>query len=151
MEPSEILASKCRQKILRVLAHVEVIRLMKLVHKTGCRYNEIMRNLLILEREGIIVYTRLGRQCIVGLNRESPKTRILIKAIRILDMPIDYRQPSQENDDTRLEKGHQFFYLYIVPHRNAEVTQVKASFKKCFAVLKVKSDFKMIPLILEKV
>lgn len=91
-----------------MLAHVEVIRLMKLVHKTGCRYNEVMRNLRILEKEGIIIYNRLGRKCIVSLNRESPKTTILIKVIEILDRPVDSRQPRQENDGIRLEQDQQY-------------------------------------------
>ncbi|MDI9577049.1 MAG: hypothetical protein QM398_02800 [Thermoproteota archaeon] len=72
---------------------------MKLVHKTGCRYNEVMRNLRILEKEGIIIYKRLGCKCFISLNRESHKTRILIKVIGILDTPIDSRQPIREDEE----------------------------------------------------
>jgi len=72
---------------------------MRLAEKTGCGYNELMRNVRILEREGVVIYRRDGRKCFVSLNRDSLKARILIKALRILDAPIDSRQPRREKDD----------------------------------------------------
>jgi predicted transcriptional regulator len=89
LDLSVILASSCRQKILRVLSHFGEIRIMKLLQKTGCAYNEVMRNLRILGDESIITYRRLGRKCIINLNHDNVKTIILIKALRILDTPID--------------------------------------------------------------
>jgi len=97
VEPSEILASTCRQKILRVLSYVKSIRIMKLVQKTGCRYNEVMRNLRILEKEDIIIYTRLRHNCTISFNHDNYKTTLLIKAIKILDTPVDSRQHSQKD------------------------------------------------------
>jgi len=104
LDLGDIVASKCRQKILRVLSHVGEIRIMKLVEKTGCDYNEVMRNLRILEHEGFIIYRRVGRKCIVSLNRNSCKTRVLVKALRILDTPIDSRQPHREVDNASLQQ-----------------------------------------------
>ncbi|MBT0159743.1 hypothetical protein G4O51_07140 [Candidatus Bathyarchaeota archaeon A05DMB-2] len=84
---------------------------MRLAEKTGCGYNELMRNVRILEHEGVVVYRRDGRKCFVSLNRDSLKARILIKALRILDAPINSRQPRREKDngilrgDKRLDKS----------------------------------------------
>jgi hypothetical protein len=104
LELSMILASSCRQKILRVLSRRREIRIMKLVQETGCTYNEIMRNVRILEDEGVITYRRVGRKCIISLNWESRKTVLLIKALRILNTPIDSGQPLRENNSVSLRQ-----------------------------------------------
>jgi predicted transcriptional regulator len=87
-----ILASSCRQKILKVLSHAREIRIMKLVQSTGCAYNEVERNLQILEHEDIIIYRRVGRKRVISLNYDNPKTRLLLKVLRILDTLTDSRQ-----------------------------------------------------------
>lgn len=99
MNLSDIVASKCRQRILRVLSHSGEIRIMKLAEKTGCGYNELMRNVRILKHEGVVIYRRDGRKCFVSLNRDSIKARILIKALRLLDAPINSRQPRREKNN----------------------------------------------------
>lgn len=77
---------------------------MRLVQETGCAYNEVMRNVRILEAEGVITYRRFGRKCIISLNRESHKTVILIKALRILDTPVNSSKPRREDDSKDLRQ-----------------------------------------------
>lgn len=63
---------------------------MKLVSTLKTTYNDLNRNLLILEREGIItseyrVKVKHGKVRVIALNRDSPKTKILLVALKTLD------------------------------------------------------------------
>lgn len=88
----QILASTCRQKILETLAKVEEVHMMGLVRKTNSTYNQISRNLEILAEENIITVKQYGRAKIIQLNRESEKTRALLKALYTLDRSISNSQ-----------------------------------------------------------
>jgi len=90
LDLKELLASKCRQKILKVLSECGEIRMMKLVSKVGGRYNEVNRNLKILEAEDIITskypdQVKYGKVRIIVLKRESRRTQKLLKALKELD------------------------------------------------------------------
>jgi hypothetical protein len=61
-------------------------------------YNEVNRNLLNLEEEGIIKTKRLGSLKIIGLQKETPKTLALLKALELLD------SQSYHNDSELVEK-----------------------------------------------
>lgn len=85
-----MLASSLRQKILKVLFEKREMQIMKLVTSVGSTYNDLNRNLLILEKEGIIineypVRVRQGKVRIIRLNRENPKTKLLLAALKSLD------------------------------------------------------------------
>ncbi len=63
---------------------------MKLVSKVNTTYNELNRNLKLLEKEGIIteeyqVKVRQGKVRIIRLNRDNPKTKLLVDALKNLD------------------------------------------------------------------
>jgi hypothetical protein len=63
---------------------------MKLVSSVGSTYNELNRNLQILEKEGIItndypVKVRHGKVRIIRLNKENHKTQILLKVLKTLE------------------------------------------------------------------
>jgi DNA-binding transcriptional ArsR family regulator len=60
---------------------------MELVRKTNSTYSQINRNLEILLEEDIVTLKHYGRMKIIKLNRESEKTRALLKALNILDRP----------------------------------------------------------------
>ena len=62
---------------------------MMLVRIVNSTYNEVDRNLRILEGAGIITQQRLKRKRIVCLNLENKKTLALLKALKILEAPID--------------------------------------------------------------
>jgi predicted transcriptional regulator len=101
LDLSRVLASSLRQKILRVLFEKREMQVMKLVTSVGSTYNEVNRNLLILEKEGIIineypVKVRHGKVRIIRLNRENPKTQLLLAALKTLDS----EKRHSDNQDT---------------------------------------------------
>jgi hypothetical protein len=66
------------------------IRVMELVRRVGSTYNEVNRNLGIMEEMGILfneypVKVKHGKIRVIKLNRESPKTKVLLKALKTLD------------------------------------------------------------------
>ena len=63
---------------------------MKLVSNVNSTYNELNRNLLILEKEGIvtsnyIIRVKQGKVRTIQLNRDNPKTKILLEVLKTLD------------------------------------------------------------------
>jgi len=64
-----------------------VTNLVRIINST---YNQVNRNLQILETEGIIKIKYFGHIKIIELNVENPKTQALIKALHILDRPIQF-------------------------------------------------------------
>lgn len=86
----KVLASSLRQKILRELSKTREIRIMKLVSKVNTTYNELNRNLKLLDKEGIIteeyqIKVRQGKVRVIRLNRDNPKTKLLVDALKTLD------------------------------------------------------------------
>lgn len=85
LELKKMLASSLRQKILKALSQCREINVMGLVRKINSTYNEVNRNLVILEREGIIMSSRCGRMRLIKLNRENPKTVLLLQVLKQLE------------------------------------------------------------------
>ena len=85
-----VIASSVRQKILKVLSEKLELQVMKLVSSVGSTYNGLNRNLLILEKEEIIineyrVKVRHGKVRVIRLNKDNPKTQVLLKVLKTLD------------------------------------------------------------------
>jgi hypothetical protein len=94
MDLRKLLASTQRQNIIKTLAEHREMQVMRLVSTTGSTYNELNRNLLILEKEGIItneypVKMRRGKVRVIRLNKENPKTQVLLKVIKTLEQTIN--------------------------------------------------------------
>ena len=81
----KLLASSGRQKILEALSKSQGMNVMSVVRKINSTYNETNRNLKILEQEGIIVTGFYGRVRYIKLNRENPKTTLLLQALKTLE------------------------------------------------------------------
>lgn len=92
MELGLIMASSCRQNILRVLCHKRKIGLTKLVEETNSTYNEVMRNIRILEGADIVKLVRYGRRRYIILNDENFRTKVLIEALGLLDSRPDLKR-----------------------------------------------------------
>ena len=88
MRLEQIIASSCRQKILIALSKNKQTHVTNLVRIINSTYNQVDRNLRILEREDIIKTVRYGHVRIIGLNLENPRTLMLLKALEMLDRPI---------------------------------------------------------------
>jgi hypothetical protein len=63
---------------------------MKLVSNLNTTYNELNRNLGILEKEGLIndeyrVKVKHGKVRVIALNRDNPRTKLLLTTLKSLD------------------------------------------------------------------
>lgn len=103
MKLNKILASSCRQKILLALSQMKKANMMKLVRSINGTYNEVDRNLRILEGEGIIISRYVGRNRIITLNYENTKTATLLKALRVLDDLNSSKQFSRKSSKIKSE------------------------------------------------
>ncbi|HVO36770.1 MAG TPA: hypothetical protein VMT01_01200 [Candidatus Acidoferrum sp.] len=81
----QIIASSCRQKILLTLSKVKRTHVTNLVRLVNSTYNQVDRNLRILEEEGIIGIKRYGRMKMIELKLENPRTQTLLKTLHQLE------------------------------------------------------------------
>jgi len=84
LDLGRLVASTCRQKIMTALASVGQTHMMDLVRKVNSTYTQVDRNLKILQKEGIVEIKYFGRMRMIKLNRENPKTEVILKALRML-------------------------------------------------------------------
>jgi DNA-binding transcriptional ArsR family regulator len=80
-----LISSGCRRKILKVLRRVKWLSVMELVRRTNSTYSQVNLSLQILGKEDIIREQRLGRMRYIRLNRENPRTILLLQALTILE------------------------------------------------------------------
>jgi hypothetical protein len=66
---------------------------MELVRKVNSTYNQVNANLLVLAKEDIVQEKHYGRVRLIKLNRENPKTDLLLQALKILN---EYKLQSKE-------------------------------------------------------
>jgi arsenate reductase-like glutaredoxin family protein len=100
------MASSLRQNMLKVLSEKREMQVMKLVSSTGSTYNELNRNLSILEKEGLIINeypqrVRRGKVRIIRLNKENPKTQVLLKVLKTLDQENGEALPKRASETHR--------------------------------------------------
>ena len=99
----KLIASSNRQKILEALARCKEMRVMQLVGAIRGAYNEVNRNLKLLKEEGIITdrypeQVRCGKVRVILLNRENPRTKKLLQALKLLD-DEDHEQTTGKKHD----------------------------------------------------
>lgn len=85
LDLKKLVSSSCRQKILKTLSKSEGINVMGLVRKINSTYNETNRNLKILEAEGVVLNIYLGRIRMIRLNRDNPRTIVLLQVLKTLE------------------------------------------------------------------
>jgi hypothetical protein len=106
LDLSKILASSCRQKILRVLSKKQTgISIMALVRAANGSYNEVCRNLKILETEGIITQKYTRSQRIISLSDKNRTTVFLLNVLENLDAYIYAIQSSNERLNSKTIKA----------------------------------------------
>ena len=92
MNLNRILRSACRRKILKALSKKKELNVMKLVHTVNSTYNEVNRNLRILEEEGLVAQWHRGQNRIVRLNFKNNDTLIVLKILKLLNSSDDLKQ-----------------------------------------------------------
>ena len=96
MDINKLLASSGRRRILKTLSKNQTVAIMKLVQDANSTYNEVQRNLGILESENLIIQEYSGRKRLLRLNYQNQNTLLLLKILRILDSPIDLNQSDDD-------------------------------------------------------
>lgn len=71
--------------MLLSLSVTKETNLNNLIRSINSTYNQVSRNLQILEKEGIVRITQIGRAKLISLQMENEKTLALLKALRTLD------------------------------------------------------------------
>lgn len=84
LDLAQLMSSSCRRKIIETLSKVKQTHIMDLVRRVNSTFNQVNRNVQILEKEGIVSSHHHGRMRIIKLNDDTPKTVALLKALRIL-------------------------------------------------------------------
>lgn len=87
MKLEQIIASSCRQKILLALSSVRKTHVTNLVRITNSTYNQVRRNIDIMEKEGIVKIQNYGNMKMIELDFSNPKTAKLLKALQTLQTP----------------------------------------------------------------
>jgi predicted transcriptional regulator len=77
---------------LKALYNKKELNVMKLVRVVNSTYNEVNRNLHILEDEGVVAQQYRGRNCIVRLNFKNNDTLIVLKILKLLNSSDDLKQ-----------------------------------------------------------
>jgi predicted transcriptional regulator len=85
MDLETVMASACRRRILKVLSRHGRVNVMELVRKVNSAYSQVNPNLRILSGEGIIIDEHFGRMRVIRLNKENPKTAVLLQALKMLE------------------------------------------------------------------
>jgi DeoR/GlpR family transcriptional regulator of sugar metabolism len=83
VDPAQLMASSCRQKILETLSKMEQTHIMDLVRRINSTYSQVNRNVQILEREDIVKIQYHGHMRLIILNIGNPRTSAMLKALRI--------------------------------------------------------------------
>ena len=91
MKLCKVLCSSCRQEILISLASRTEVPIMNLVKTVNSTWNEVNRNLCILEKEGIIIQQRIRHKRIINLNLENRNTILLLTVLKDLEGLTDKR------------------------------------------------------------
>ena len=84
MDLEEILLSACRRKIIKYLADNGSTNIMQLILGIRSKYPQTNAELRILQEDGIIIDRHRGRMREIRLNRENPKTGLILEALKIL-------------------------------------------------------------------
>jgi len=64
---------------------------MQLVQVVNSTYNEVDRNLSILEREEVLIQQHAEHKRIISLNFKNERTLILLKLLKIREDPVDLK------------------------------------------------------------
>jgi len=69
---------------------------MKLARTVNSTYNEVDRNLRILEQEGVLTQRYAGHKRIIRLNFKNERTLILLKLLQVRENTVDLKQFRKE-------------------------------------------------------
>jgi predicted transcriptional regulator len=83
MQIEEVLGSKARLKILKILFQVGELNISEIARRLGANHKTTVTHLKILENEGILQHKTFGRVRIYRFNESSRKARAVKNFIEI--------------------------------------------------------------------
>jgi len=81
----EILGSKVRIRILKVLFKLGETNITRIARETNTHFSLVEKHLQRLKEIGIVEEKRIGRIRLFGLNYSDPKVHLLIELIRSME------------------------------------------------------------------
>jgi predicted transcriptional regulator len=81
MAIEEVLSSKGRIKILKVLTEIGELNISEIARRAGLNYTTTNKHLMELERLGLILHKRFGRIRIFRFNERNPKAEMVRKLV----------------------------------------------------------------------
>jgi len=73
----EVLSSKGRVKILRILTEIGELNISEIARRAGLNYATTNRHLGVLEEHGLVRHKRFGRIRIFRFNEANPKAELI--------------------------------------------------------------------------
>jgi predicted transcriptional regulator len=77
MAIEEVLSSKGRLRILKVLTKMEKLHLSEITKRTGLNHTTAVKHLQFLENLNLVEHKRFGRIRIYRLNDKNPKVKVI--------------------------------------------------------------------------
>jgi len=90
MDIEQVLGSKLRVKILKILAQVGELNVSEIARRLGANYSSANKHLKILEDEEIVRHKEFGRIRLYRLDERSPKARALQKLMEVWEHANKY-------------------------------------------------------------
>lgn len=81
----ELLASKGRVKILKILLEEGQVNITRLVRETGLHHRLVVKHIEELKRMGIVIERRYGRMRVVEVNLGDPRISALRELLKNLE------------------------------------------------------------------
>lgn len=100
MSLDNLLNSKVKRRIIRVLWKIGSTNIMDLARRTNSTYNQLIPHLVALEKEGVVSEHRYGRMRMITLERENENTKLLLQALKILDKAFAPSRPNLEGENS---------------------------------------------------
>ena len=83
MNIEQVLGSKLRVKILKILVQVGELNVSEIARRLGVNYNTTKNHLKILEGENILRHKEFGRIRLYRLNENSPQAKAIQSLINV--------------------------------------------------------------------
>ncbi len=86
MQLEEVVGNKLRIKILKLINQLGELNVSELVRRLGANHKTTIRNLKILENEGILQHKTFGRIRLYRFNEKSAKAKAIRNLIETWEM-----------------------------------------------------------------
>lgn len=87
MDAENVLASRLRIKIVKMLITAGELNVSELVRKLGANFTIVSGHLKVLENEGILQRKMFGRVRLYRINEQSAKARALLSLLEVWEKP----------------------------------------------------------------